>query len=66
MDEVTTVMRQGERVTPAEALDRSRGNVQRHLSVNHVTAGSPRAAVAGEGEGYMKVRFITGGIVSPL
>ena len=29
MDEVTPVVRQGERVTPAEALDRSRGNIPR-------------------------------------
>lgn len=50
MDEVTPVVRQGERVTPAEALDRSRGNIQMHLSVNHVTVGSRCAAVAGEGE----------------
>lgn len=53
-------------MTPAEALDRRRGNIQMPLSVNHITVGSPVEQFAGEGEGYMKVRFIIGGIVSPL
>ena len=67
MDEVTTLVRQGERESDSSrSLNRSRGDILMHRSVSHVTVGSPCAAVAGEGEGYMEVRFITGGIASPL
>lgn len=57
---VITLVRQGERVTPAEAWTEAEGHTNAIALGNHVTVGSPCAAVAGEGEGYVTVRFTTG------
>ena len=49
MDEVVTLKNTRRQVvTPAEALDRSRGKIQIHVSLNHITVGPNGTAGIGE------------------